>query len=319
MNDTGIPVLIRQIRLESSDTVSLDLCPADGTPLPAYAAGAHVDVHLPGGLVRSYSLVDTPGQQGDYRIAVKREPQSRGGSAWFHQQARVGMALHLSPPANAFGLEASAPASVFLAGGIGITPLLSMIGRLNQLGRPWQLHYAARTAGQMAFEGLVQSLAAAGQGKVHLYFTGEGSGRMDIAAIMAAAPAGAHAYACGPAGFIDAFLAATRDRPAHTVHYERFAAAQEAASQGGYALKLLRDGRTLPVPAGQSILDVLLDAGLNIDYACTQGVCGTCKVKVWDGTPDHRDDCLTDEERASNATIIACCSGSHSPVLALDL
>lgn len=319
MSDTTRPMLIRQIRLESSDTVSFELVAEDGQPLPQFEAGAHINVQVPDGPSRSYSLVDSLSQTDHYVIAVKREPQSRGGSSWFHEKARVGMTLHVSPPANEFALEETATASIFVAGGIGITPMLSMIGRLNQLGRRWQLHYSARVKEQMAFTDLVQELACSGQGEVHLYFTAGGTGRMQLEAINAATQNDAHFYCCGPTSLIDAFLAATRDRPAHAVHYERFAASQEAASEGGFTLNLLRDGRTLPVPKGKSILDVLLDAGLNIEYACTQGVCGTCKVSVSGGIPDHRDDCLTEDERASNATIITCCSGSSSPVLTLDL
>jgi vanillate O-demethylase ferredoxin subunit len=312
-------MLIRQIRLESSDTVSLELVAKDRQPLPQFAAGAHVNVHVPDGPSRSYSLVNSPSQTDHYVIAVKREPQSRGGSAWFHEKARVGMTLHVSPPANEFALEEAAAMSVFIAGGIGITPMLSMIGRLKQLGRPWQLHYSARGKEQMAFADLVQEMPCSGQGEVHLYFTAGGTGRMKLEVIEAATQNDAHFYCCGPTNLIDAFVAAMRDRQAHTVHYERFTSSQEAASDGGFALNLLRDGRTLPVPKGKSILDVLLEAGLNVEYACTQGVCGTCKVFVSGGVPDHRDDCLTEVERASNATIITCCSGSRSPVLMLDL
>ena len=319
MSDTTRPLLIRQIRLESSDTVSFELVAEDKQPLPQFAAGAHVNVQIPDGLSRSYSLVNPPSQTDHYVIAIKREPQSRGGSAWFHEKARVGMTLHVSPPANEFALDVTAATSIFIAGGIGITPMLSMIGRQNQLGRPWQLHYSARVKEQMAFADLVQELACSGHGEVHLYFTAGGTGRMQLEVINAAMQSDAHIYCCGPTSLIDAFLAATRSRPAHAVHFERFTASQEAASEGGFSLNLLRDGRTLLVPKGKSILDVLLDAGLNVEYACTQGVCGTCKVSVSGGIPDHRDECLTEDERASNAAIITCCSGSRSPVLTLNL
>jgi len=319
MSETKLNLLIQQIRLEGEGTASFDLASADERELPAFAAGAHVSVQIPGGPQRSYSLVNAPSDRARYRIAVKREPDSRGGSAWFHEKARVGMALQVSLPLNDMALAEDAPLSVLVAGGIGITPMLSMIERLVELGSPWQLHYSARTPGQMAFRKVLQNLETAGRGQVHLHFTGDGEGRMDIDHIVRSTPPDAHLYACGPAGLIDGFIAATQIRRPETVHYERFAAAQEAATAGGFELQLLRDGRKLQVPQGKSILDVLLDANVNVQYACTQGVCGTCRVDVKGGVPDHRDDCLTDDEKAANNTIIACCSGSRSATLVLDL
>lgn len=319
MSDTTLRLLIQQIRLESEDIASFDLVAEDGHPLPAFVAGAHIGVQVPGGPRRSYSLVNAPAERGHYRIAVKREPDSQGGSAWFHETAHVGMALQVAPPLNDMALVEDAPLSVFIAGGIGITPMLSMIARLQERGGPWQLHYSARTPRQMAFRAALQQLGASGHGQVHLHFTGAGAARMDLAQIVRSAPAQAHLYACGPAGLIDGFIAACAQRPAQTVHYERFAAAQQAATAGGFSLRLLRDGRTLQVPEGKSILDVLLDADIDVQYACTQGVCGTCRLDVKGGIPDHRDDCLSDAEKAANDCLIACCSGSRTATLVLDL
>jgi ferredoxin-NADP reductase len=314
-----LSVQIRQIRHESAGVASFELDAPDGAPLPGYAPGAHIDVRVPGGAVRSYSLLDPPAEGGCYRIAVKREGESRGGSRWFHEQARVGMPLEIAPPANAFALVPDATASVFIAGGIGITPLLSMIGRLVELGRPWELHYAAASRAAMPFQALLASYVARGRGRLVTHFSDAGGGRMDIAAIIAAAPAKAHLYCCGPVGMIDAFVEAGRARAPETVHYERFAAAQAAATEGGFTLKLARDGRCLPVPAGKSILDVLLDAGVDVPYSCTQGVCGTCRVRVLEGEPEHRDDYLSDPEKAANDAILVCCSGSRTARLELDL
>ena len=319
VSETTLNLLIQQIRLEGEGTTSFDLVFADERKLPPFAAGAHVNVQIPGGLRRSYSLVNTPSDRTRYRIAVKREPDSLGGSAWLHEKARVGMALQVSLPLNDMTLVEEAPLSVFIAGGIGITPMLSMIERLVELGRPWQLHYSARTPRQMAFRQALKELEANGLGQVHLHFTGDGEGRLDINQIAHNAPPDAHLYACGPASLIDGFITATQARHPKTAHYERFSAAQEAATTGGFELQLLRDGRTLQVPEGKSILDVLLDANVNVEYACTQGVCGTCRVGVKGGVPDHRDDCLSDEEKAANDTIITCCSGSRSATLVLDL
>lgn len=317
MNDTSISLQIQQIRRESEDTASFDLVAADEHPLPAFTAGAHINVLIPGGLRRSYSLVNSPSERRYYRIAIKREADSQGGSAWFHDSARVGMPLQVSLPVNDMALAQDAPLSVFIAGGIGITPMLSMIESLREQGGEWQLHYSARTPQLMAFRAALQQLDASD--RVRLHFTGQGAPRLDLEHIVRSAPAAAHLYACGPGGLIDGFIAAAQARDPQTVHYERFAAAQQAATAGGFALQLLRDGRTLQVPEGQSILDVLLDADVNVQYACTQGVCGTCRLDVKGGIPDHRDDCLSDAEKAANNCIIACCSGSRSATLVLDI
>jgi vanillate O-demethylase ferredoxin subunit len=314
-----IPVQINQIRLESPDTASFDLVPLDTDFLPPCGAGAHVDIEIPGGLQRSYSLLLASSRPHYYRIAVKRENDSRGGSAWFHDTARVGARIQISPPVNDFALIENAQHSVFIAGGIGITPFLSMAERLNELGRTWDLHYSARRQTHMPFLESLDRLASKGFGTVLKHVTGDTGRRMDLESVIQSTPAGAHLYCCGPRGLIDAFIVNTQRRLSNCVHYERFNSSQEAAVDGGFDVQLIRTGRTLPVPQGKSILDVLLDAGINAPFACTQGICGTCKVKVVSGTPDHRDDCLTDEERAAGDVIITCCSGSSSRVLSLDL
>lgn len=319
MQHDYLSVLIRQVRLECSGVVSIELEASDGAPLPGYAAGAHVNVRIPGGPLRSYSLIDPAGGRGTWRIAVKHEPASRGGSRWFHDVARVGMLLEAAPPENDFALVPAAPLSVFVAGGIGITPLLSMIGTLAETGRPWELHYAAASSASMPFQNLLGHHAARGDGRVLKHFSDAGHGRLDLRAIVASTPDDAHLYCCGPAGMIDDFLVATADRDPETVHHERFAASQVAVTDGGFSLQLARDGRLLEVPAGKSILDVLLDAGVDVPYSCSQGVCGTCRLVVLDGEPEHRDDFLTDEEKAANDAVIACCSGSRSQCLVVDL
>jgi ferredoxin-NADP reductase len=319
MGHATITTQIKQIRLESEGTASFDLLPANGQALPPFTPGAHVDVHIPGGLVRSYSLVNCPAESSYYRIAVKREDDSRGGSAWLHDEARVGMTLEISAPSNNFELDEAASSSILIAGGIGITPLMSMVAHLVELGRPWQLHYCARSAVHMAFREELERLESRGQGQVQYYLDDTSAMRLDIGAIVQGAPEDTHLYCCGPSGMIEAFIATTQKRPQHTVHYERFSATQEAATDGGFEVRLARDGRSLTVPAGKTILDTLLDAGLDVPYACTQGICGSCMTTVLDGTPDHRDECLSDEQREANNSIIICCSGSRTKTLTLDL
>lgn len=316
---TTLSLYIRQIRLESSGTASFDLAALDGAPLPAFTAGAHIDVQVPGGPHRSYSLTGAPGRCDRYRIAIKHAPDSQGGSRWFHEVARVGMALTVHGPDNRFELEENAAFTVLLAGGIGITPLFSMAARLNELGRPWVLHYTARRRQELAFENELRALEAVGRGQVRFYLTGEGDERMDIAAIVNRAPPGSHVYVCGPNGLIDAAIDACACLPAGHFHHERFGATQAAAIGGDYELVLARSGRRLQVIAGQTMLDTLLEAGIDVPFSCTQGICGSCRIGVIDGRPDHRDECLTDDERQSQRCVIACCSGSRSAVLTLDL
>lgn len=314
-----LSVFIRAIRHECDGVASFELEPCSGAVLPAHSPGAHVDVQMPSGVVRSYSLLEPVPGSSNYRIAVKREPASRGGSLWLHEGAHVGQPLRITEPANHFALVEDAPASVFIAGGIGITPLLAMVARLDGLARPWALHYAAATRAGMPFRELLQRMAGTGPGELHLHISEDGGPRMDVARIVAEAPAGAHLYCCGPAGMIDTFLDAAQHRPPQEVHHERFAASQAAATGGELTLKLSRDGRVLAVPEGKTVLDTLLDAGLDVPYSCTQGVCGSCRIAVLDGIPDHRDAFLTDEEKAANDCMLVCCSGGRTPQLTLDL
>lgn len=319
---TATPVLldvrIRQIRLEAEGIVSYVLKPADGSALPAFTAGAHIDLHLPHEMVRSYSLMNAPGETHRYVIAVQRETDGRGGSAWMHAVPRVGDVLRISKPANDFPLVEDSPFSVLIAGGIGITPMLSMARRLSALGRPWKMYYAARSSAHAAFTAELEALAEDDL-PPELNFSANPANRFDLRAILSAAPLGAHCYCCGPAGMIDAFLAAGDALPREQLHVERFAASSEAATAGGFEVVLNRSGRRLEVAAGKTILDVLLDNAVPVQYACSAGVCGTCLTDVVDGIPDHRDDYLDEGEKAANRSIMICCSGSLSKTLVLDL
>ena len=322
MSLVPIAVVIRQIRLEAEDIHSFELAAADGGLLPGFEAGAHVDLDLPGRLRRSYSLYGAPGGHGQgcggWHIAVKREAAGRGASAWLHEHARVGQVLQAYAPVNDFALVEGAPHSVFVAGGIGITPVLAMLERLAALGRPWQLHYAASTPRRMAFRERLQQLAARSGGGLVLHISAEG-GRPALAGIVAAAPPGAHLYACGPGAMLDAFVAAAAAAgiDAGRVHVERFGSAAAPATDGGFTVELARDGRRFEIPAGRSVLDVLLDHGVEVPYSCMQGICGSCRVGVKAGEPEHRDECLGEAERAGAMTV--CCSGSRSALLVLDL
>ena len=306
---------------EALDICSLDLVPAEGGALPAFSAGAHVDVHLPGGLVRQYSLCNAPGETHRYRISVLRDAASRGGSATVHDQLQAGTVLEIGAPRNLFALEASAPHHLLLAGGIGITPLLAMAERLAAQGSAFTLHHATRSRERTPF--VAQLTTSSYADRVYHHFDdGPAMQKLDIAATLRAAPAGSHLYVCGPTGFMEAVLAEGRAQgwDESRLHREYFAAAPTgAAGDGGFELEIASTGRVIPVAKDQTALAALLAAGLDIPMSCEQGVCGTCLTGVKSGTPDHRDQYLTPEERAANNQFLPCCSRASGPRLVLDL
>uniref|UniRef100_UPI000D48C3AC PDR/VanB family oxidoreductase n=2 Tax=unclassified Variovorax TaxID=663243 RepID=UPI000D48C3AC len=313
-----IDLRLRRIRLEAEGIASYEFVSASGDALPAFSAGAHIDLHLPQGMVRSYSLVNAPSDAGRYVVAVQHDADGQGGSAWMHSAPRVGDRLRATPPSNDFALAEDAAHSVFIAGGIGITPVLSMLRRLRELGRPWRLHYAGRSPRETAYVDTLRALAGDGR-ELDLCFGSSRAERLDIAAIVRDAPSDTHLYCCGPARMIDAFVAACATRAAHTVHVERFAATSEAATDGGYEVVLERSGQRFMVAPGKTLLDTLLDHAVDVPYACSAGVCGTCRTPVLAGEPDHRDDFLSAQEKEANDSIMVCCSGARSKTLVLDL
>lgn len=310
---------VRCIRYEADGVVSLELAPREGS-LPDFSPGSHIDLHLEDGLVRSYSLMNAPSERSLYRVGVFRDPESSGGSAYIHDQLRVGQPLRVDTPRNNFALEHDAEQSVFIAGGIGVTPFLAMAAALNAQRRPWTLHYSCRSRSRAAFLHELDALAAEGHGRLICHFDDENDGGLlDIAAIVASAAQGAHFYCCGPAGMLAAYRGACDRVPPNRVHFEYFSWDAEIASEGGFDVVLARSGRRIGIPAGNTILDTLESAGISVPYSCQQGICGACEVKVLSGTPDHRDMLLSDAERASNETMLICCSGAHSDELVLDL
>lgn len=319
MTAPTIAVRVDAIRREADGIASYELVSPKGEQLPAFTAGAHIDVHMAGGIVRSYSLVNSQDERHRYVIAVYLDEAGRGGSSWMHKVPRVGDVLQVDAPKNDFPLDENARHSILIAGGIGITPLAAMASRLKHLGRSWKLHYAARSPEQAAFASSLAQLAQEPGGALDLHFSSQQSARLDLARIVREAPPDAHLYCCGPAGMIDAFLAACAGRDVQFVHTERFAATQEAATDGGYEVVLAKSKRRFNVQAGKTVLDTLLDNGIDASYSCSQGVCGTCLTTVLEGQPDHRDDYLTDQEKAKNDCMLICCSGSKSAKLVLDL
>jgi len=309
---------LRQVRLEAEAICSYEFVATAGRSLPPFEAGAHIDLHLPEGRIRSYSLVNAPHDGDRYLVAVQREEAGRGGSAWMHDSLRVGQVLAASAPRNDFPLDETAQHTIFIAGGIGITPILSMIARLDVLGRSWQLYYASRAPEYTAFLPQLEAFDC-GRGRVTCCFGSDRTERLDIGGIVARADGATQLYCCGPTRMIDAFVEAGHGRPSATMHFERFTAAAAQAVEGGYTVVLQRSGKRLSVLPGKTLLDTLLDEDISVSYACTNGICGTCLTGVVAGTPDHRDEFLSDQERRAGKCMLVCCSGSRTQELVLDL
>ena len=315
-------VRVARRRTEAQDICSLELVPVEGTTLPAFTAGAHVDVHLPGGLVRQYSLCNRPGETHRYEIGVLLDAASRGGSQAVHTQLLEGTELSISAPRNLFPLSESAPHHLLLAGGIGITPLLAMAEQLSAQGERFTLHHCTRSRERTPY--LQRMAASAFAARVHHHFDdADPSQRLNLEATLAQAPAGTHLYVCGPTGFMDAVLNAARAAgwAEERLHREYFSAAPAApaANDGGFELEIASTGRVIPVRADQTALAALLEAGLDVPFSCEGGVCGTCLTGVKAGTPDHRDQYLTPEERDAGNQFLPCCSRASSARLVLDL
>ncbi|MDO9436546.1 PDR/VanB family oxidoreductase [Hydrogenophaga sp.] len=314
-----LELMVRSIRKEADTVHSFELESPDGAPLPAFTAGAHIDLQLGERLVRSYSLANDPAEHHRYVVAIHREHAGRGGSAHMHEKVMVGQRLRVTLPSNDFALDETAPHTVLIAGGIGITPMRAMLHRLEAIGKPWTLWYGGRARSSMAYLADIERLQSEGK-DVHVHVDSEQEGRVvDMARIVAEAVPGAHFYCCGPKPMLAAFEAATQPLPADQVHLEYFSAQEAAAAEGGFTLDLARSGKQLPVAPGASVLDTLLDAGVQIEFSCMDGICGSCEVRVLAGEPDHRDSVFSAEERARNDRMLVCCSGSKSPVLVLDL
>lgn len=294
----------------------------DGALLPAFTAGAHIDLRLPNGLTRSYSLCNAPHETHRYVVGVARDGASRGGSAFIHDHLKPGDRIEVSAPRNNFALVEDADHVLLVAGGIGITPLWCMIQRLERLGRSWELHYAARSRADCAFLAALTALEATKPGRIHFNFDDENGGRyLDLRSLVASRRAGTHLYCCGPTPMIAALVATAVEAgvAASEVHVEYFTPPEQAAGAGGFTVVLKRSGRSFEVPQGKSILEILLDADIEVTFTCMEGTCGTCEVPVLEGIPDHRDVVLSAEQKAANRTMMVCCSGSRTSRLVLDL
>jgi ferredoxin-NADP reductase len=316
MSSSLVSVRVEAVRSEAAGIVSVELRAPDGADLPAFEAGAHIDLHLPNGTVRSYSLSNSPCERQRYVVGVLKDHNSRGASRYVHEQLQVGDTIPVAAPRNNFPLDLSAPHTVLIAGGIGITPIYCMFHHLRSLGRPVELLYCARSRGEAAFCDELVALEG-----VCMHVDQEQGGAPDLRSYLANKPAGAHFYCCGPAAMLAAFEQLGEELGLPNLHIERFSAAGEVASaqDSAYTAFLARTQKSLSVPAGQSLLDALLDAGVEIDNSCRDGVCGSCETRVLEGTPDHRDSFLSKAEHAANKSMIVCVSGCKGQRLVLDL
>lgn len=310
-------------KTELSDGVVLVSLESPGGDLPVWQPGAHLDLHLPRGAdgasadssVRQYSLCGSPEDRTRYQVAVLREEAGRGGSRWIHDTLEVGEQLRVGGPRNNFELI-EADEYLFVAGGIGITPLLPMLRAVAAAGRSWRLLYGGRTRRSMAF---VDDLLDLGGGAVEIRPQDE-FGLLDLDGPLAAAAPGTAVYACGPEPLLQALESACAGRPV-ALHLERFSpkAVDPGAVDTSFEVELTGSGTVIQVDAGTSLLDALEQAGAPVEYSCREGTCGTCEVAVLDGVPDHRDSLLTDEERAANDVMFPCVSRCLSRRLVLDL
>ncbi|TWC07534.1 vanillate O-demethylase ferredoxin subunit [Bradyrhizobium macuxiense] len=289
----------------------------EGGAVPDWQAGAHIRVLLPGGGDRPYSLMALPGlPKGAVALGVLREQASTGGSQFMHA-LQVGDVIRASTPVNNFGLHEGAAPALLFAGGIGVTPILSMAAKLNAQGAQYRLHYAGRMPGLLAFLPQLQTICSEG---LAVHYDSDES-RLDIAAVLGEAPAGAHVYVCGPAGMIDAVKAAALAKgiPADRIHFELFKAEQPTSPNQPFEVELKSTGQVITVATDQSIIQALEAAGLDVLYDCQRGDCGICQCGVIGGVPDHRDVILSDEEKASNKVMQICVSRAKSERLVLDL
>lgn len=318
----GLHLIVRQATALTSAVRELRLANVDGALLEPWSAGAHVDITLPNGDKRSYSLVNTQGvphatrTPSEYRLGVRLETPSKGGSAYMHGLS-AGDRVLVSRPKNHFPLAPTDAPALLLAGGIGITPIVSMAAELAAQGKAFRLVYAGRSRRDLALMAEVHALCAEAFTPHH----DDEHGMLDIRRLLADLGPSQHAYVCGPKGMIDAAIQATEQLgwESGRLHYEVFAAAALQESDAHFEVVLAQSGKRVTVQANQSIVQALKEAGETPEYDCLRGDCGMCQVAVLEGIPDHRDYYLSKKERASNKLIQICVSRALTPTLVLDL
>ncbi|BBV77235.1 xanthine hydroxylase reductase [Raoultella planticola] len=319
-----LKVVVDGLWREGNRSLAIRLLAQDGKPLPGWLPGAHIDVHLPCGIIRQYSLTGPHGEAGAdaYLICVSRESASRGGSRYIHETLRPGQTLLISPPRNLFTLQPARRVTL-LAAGIGITPLYTMALHLAAAGTPFELHYYVKRQENAAFVGEMAKTFSRGSWVVHCSDEGQ-SPRASLADTLGDAHAGHHLYLCGPSGFMATArrIAAEKNWPEAQVHSEAFQPLKAAASehQDTFTVTLASSGETWPVPGDKTIAQVLQENGVAVPLSCEMGMCGACLTPLMAGQADHRDTVQSEAEKSAAVQQIAlCCSRSHSANLLIDL
>jgi ferredoxin-NADP reductase len=309
-------LVVREAQIVADGVVALTLADPNGGELPPWTPGAHIDFVLGDELIRQYSLCSSPSKQNVWRVCVLRAPDSRGGSERVHDMLTSGSIVRVRGPRNHFALVAS-PRYLFIAGGIGITPLLPMIAEADASSADWRLLYGGRERASMAF---LDELAQYGD-RVRIVPQDE-EGMLDLESVLGTPQPNTLVYCCGPEGLLGAVERFCEKWPPGSLHLERFSAKpQEPAAEADSAFELVlqRSGLNLEVPPDKSVLTVIREAGVSVLASCLEGICGTCETEVIEGDVDHRDSILNEEERASNEYMMVCVSRCRSPRLVLDL
>jgi vanillate O-demethylase ferredoxin subunit len=321
MSTTPLTVRVARKTAETAHISSFELVAADGGPLPPFTPGAHLDVLLPQGVTRQYSLCNPATETHRYLLGVLRDPASRGGSQAMHDQVAEGQLLQTSLPKNHFPLVPDARRSLLLAGGIGVTPILCMAEHLSRTGAAFDMHYCTRSQEATAFYARIK--ASAFHQQVHFHFDDGGSAQaLSLPDLLEPPDSGVHLYVCGPKGFMDAVLGTARAQgwPESQLHYEFFGGTVvHAADDASFEVKIASTGQVVWVAPDKTVVQALSAAGVEIQMSCEQGVCGTCLTRVLDGSIDHKDQYLTPEEQAANDQFLPCCSRAKSAMLVLDL
>ncbi|ANC04041.1 ferredoxin [Pseudomonas putida] len=316
MSEREFEVSISHVEKVAEGVLRFSLTHPQGQELPSWEAGAHIDVGLSingKGTTRQYSLCSRPSNRSAWQIAVRLSEEGRGGSAHIHQAFAVGNRIKVSQPRNHFPLIA-ARRYLFIAGGIGITPILPMIAEVHSEGCEWRLVYCGRKAASMPF---TQALSAQ-YGDHVVFHESAKDGRLDLATVIAWADADTVIYSCGPASMLDGIDTQCASWAPGRVHYERFAAQEVEAENGAFEVEFARSGITVEVPADKTILEVAEENGIDIDSSCQEGVCGACETRILSGSPDHRDTVLSAKERAAGRSMMVCVSRCCSSRLVLD-
>ena len=320
LSPTSLPADVAALRVTAKEiradgVLTLELAAPWGGRLRDWTPGAHIDLTLPNGLTRQYSLCGDRWDPTTYRVGVLREPEGRGGSAFVHDALAVGDLVGVGGPRNNFPLVPSEQ-YLFVAGGIGITPILPMVRQADLVGADWRLLYGGRRRGSMAF---LDELS--GYGDRVLVRPEDEHGLLDLAGFLGEPRGGVRAYACGPAPLLAATERACAGWPPYTLRTERFVADElgAPARSAAFEVELARTGATVTVTPEMTVLDALSRVGVEVLSSCRRGVCGTCETEVLAGRPDHRDALLDDDERDANDCMYVCVSRSRDERLVLDL